>query len=173
MIGCRPPLFCFPHHHLPPPEAPAWTAPTPSKTGRPQGRGPPERPGKLEPGLWETAERVPPWARSPPGPVTQDLSLCNSSVLGCPLTTPQAILPPSPGVSLAPKTPITAQANVPPLPSQVTWSPKPQSFHFLVCKIDYLGDFPSGPKVKNLPCNIGDAVQSLVGKLTSHKSWSN
>ena len=35
------------------------------------------------------------------------------------------------------------------------------------------GDFPGGPVVKNLPCNAGDIVQSLVGEFRSHMPQSN
>ena len=35
------------------------------------------------------------------------------------------------------------------------------------------GDFPGGPVVKNLPCNAGDIVQSLVGVFRSHMPQSN
>ena len=38
----------------------------------------------------------------------------------------------------------------------------------LVKKLNAFGDFPGGTMVKNLPCNAGDKVQSLVRELRSH-----
>ena len=44
-------------------------------------------------------------------------------------------------------------------------------FYHLINNLDV--DFPGGLVVKNLPCNAGKWVQSLVKELRSHMLWSN